>query len=554
MDMENLFYSLADLLLKGVAIMTLASAMSVLFRRSSAARQDVIWSFAFVALLLLPFALLLPPQWSWMPTGDAVAQESAHGARESIVLFVPQSSADLAPAGRTIPLVLPDGNVALLAVWLVGLAALLLRRAAGSFQIWRLARSSVTPPPRIAQLSREAALHFGLRRAAVLQLSPTIHVPLTWGTWRPVITLPVESVYWSEERLLIALRHEYAHIRRHDALTRLIAQLACAIHWLNPLAWLAAKKLRLLQEQAADDLVLASGVDPVVYADELVQTVRRLQTSAVFQPALAMAQPGTLEERVLAVLDETRIRKGGNRAIVAAGAATAALSLAASAVAQVSPAKPDERSGPTGSAGAPPASSAAPDASANNWIDLNIMPASGIYEGFLRYDWKGFIPVGAPVGAPISTLDHVFSTNFTKRPPEPIPEEEFGKTPITIDAEEVRYEDGIPRAEGAAKLVYRAAVITADLLQYHPTTKTVFAWGKVEIIAQNGARTAGEAAIVEYNLLTDEAKYIGPYRPTPNSVGGPYRPFINQPPSPAQLRDRVVPEKQKARPLPVAPR
>ncbi|MGV3532020.1 MAG: M56 family metallopeptidase [Chthoniobacteraceae bacterium] len=550
MNSENLLYSLADLMLKGVAIMALAFAVSVLLRRSSAATQGVIWSFAFVALLLLPFTLLFPPQWSWMPTGQSVAHELSKGPRESMVLFAPQFSDEMALTERTLPLVRPDWKMAVVAVWSSGLVALLLRRAAGNFQIWRLARNCVAPPPRMVQLSRETASRSGLQSAALLHLSPFTEVPLTWGAWRPVITLPVESVDWSEDRLLVALRHEYAHIRSYDALTRLIAQFACAIHWMNPLAWLAAKKMRLLQEQAADDLVLVSGVDPLVYADELVQTVRQIHSSTNCTSALAMAQPCTLAVRVQAILDPTRRRKGGSRPIILVGATATALILTASGLAQVAPANSQQTTAPADPAPTVAEASAAPEKTANKWIQLSLMPIVSdfrIFEGFIRYNQEGYLPVeGSPSAPRISTKDHIFKTTIPDAPPQVIPPEDFAKSPVEIDAAETRFENGIAVGEGAVTLTFRSAVVTADLLHYYPTTRTVFAWGKVSVKAQNGAETSGEAVIIEYDLQSDEAKYVGPYRPIINGAGTPGLR--------ATAPDQHLPEKQKARPLPVAPR
>ncbi len=85
------------------------------------------------------------------------------------------------------------------------------------------------------------------------------------------------------------------------------AQVMCAIFWFHPLVWLAAARLRLEAELAADDLVLMSGVEATQYAGELVNVARRLH-GRMHLEAVAMVRGGSLKSRIAAILDSTRRR------------------------------------------------------------------------------------------------------------------------------------------------------------------------------------------------------------------------------------------------------
>ncbi len=136
-------------------------------------------------------------------------------------------------------------------------------------------------------------------------------MPMTWGIWRPLILLPADADSWSVERRRDVLLHEMAHVRRQDFLTQLIARVACAVYWFNPLTWLAGSSLRAERERACDDHVLRAGAKPSAYASHLLEIARALRAApATSLASVAMARPSQLATRLLDVLDATR-RRGG---------------------------------------------------------------------------------------------------------------------------------------------------------------------------------------------------------------------------------------------------
>ncbi len=176
------------------------------------------------------------------------------------------------------------------------------------------------------------------RSTRVLEVDRPI-VPFTFGMLAPVVLLPAAGPGWSLEQRRHVLTHELAHVRRRDCLTHFLGRVACALHWFNPLAWLALHEARREREHACDDVVLASGSRASGYAETLLATARTFQAPPGLASAgLALARRSHLSERLLAVLDPGRPRTGPRpRALGGLLAATAAITLPLAALAPVTP-------------------------------------------------------------------------------------------------------------------------------------------------------------------------------------------------------------------------
>ncbi len=152
-------------------------------------------------------------------------------------------------------------------------------------------------------------------------------MPMTWGLRTPRILLPMEAIHWAPEQRTAVLLHELAHIRRRDCAAQLLAQLACAGYCVNPLVWLAGRRMQVERERACDDLVLGTGACASSYAQHLLKSAAATPPLPFVGAAAAMARPSTLEERLRAILDPHR-----NRSTMTMKATAAAILLAFAAL------------------------------------------------------------------------------------------------------------------------------------------------------------------------------------------------------------------------------
>jgi len=202
--------------------------------------------------------------------------------------------------------------------WLVLALLLLSRLAIATARVSSWQRSSpAVEDARWLVLLRRLSRQNGIERPVVLLENPETDVPVTWGIVYPVILLPATAEQWDEEQRIAVLTHELAHVKRFDALTQLLAQLALALLWFHPLVWMAVRRMRLEREHACDDFVLVAGARASRYADDLLGFARRLtRPTAPAAAALAMARRSELEGRLLAILDPATKRSTVRRARV----------------------------------------------------------------------------------------------------------------------------------------------------------------------------------------------------------------------------------------------
>jgi beta-lactamase regulating signal transducer with metallopeptidase domain len=326
---------------RATVLLVLAFALALLLRHRAAALRHRVWAATLIGLVLLPLPALLPlltglgplpavrlavlpaappepppppppaprtrargfgfllPEdagrsiyhltWSWRPPAPANESLRNHG-------LLPPGGVPAAPIAAARPT--SAVAIALLAVWLVGAAVLLGRTLRARRRLRQLLRvcEPVTP-----------GLWPGSSGVRALE-TDAIDLPITVGVLHPAILLPRAGLQWPLPWRRAAVAHEVAHLKQRDPLLQAIAELATALYWFHPLAWLAARQLRIERELAADDRVLLEGSRSSDYAQLLVTLACAPDVPPVAGAVLPLLTPSGLKARLLGILDPRRAR------------------------------------------------------------------------------------------------------------------------------------------------------------------------------------------------------------------------------------------------------
>ncbi|HWD41839.1 MAG TPA: M56 family metallopeptidase [Fimbriimonas sp.] len=287
-----------DLAIKSVVVSGLGWLAVSRLRKSSASTRHVALILTLIGVCVLPGAWVLLPQWHvpFISVKQAAVPSAATvAATVAGVAEAPSQPIDLLRI--------------LFGIWLVVAALLAFKICLRLLRLAYLERrlpmvADGTLQTVVSQICRKSGKH-------VLFLEgPAGEPPMMWGFRRPVLLLPESASGWPLDRVQSVVLHELAHVERKDWIASLFAQLACAIHWFNPIVWSLKKRLEIESETAADDRVLAMGVCPLSYATHLLDVTRELsQGLRSTEAAVAMARPGRLDHRVRSILEERRSRR-----------------------------------------------------------------------------------------------------------------------------------------------------------------------------------------------------------------------------------------------------
>lgn len=258
------------------------------------------WRYALWLLVLLRLAL----PWT-IPSPTSVFNllklpADVQQTLPSATLAAPTSGTPIAPISNANG----GGNVSAASisghwiVWLWAAGALCLAGCA-AINHYRIHRSVIKRRPLIdgstLNLLEDCKALMGITTPVTLIELESIGSPTLFGFVRPRLLLPAGLVSsFTRDELRHVFLHELAHIKRRDVLVAWIALVLQAIHWFNPLVWLAFHRLRADRELACDAMALsyAKSGENESYGLTIVKLLEGFGRS-VWAPSLA----GILEDK-----------------------------------------------------------------------------------------------------------------------------------------------------------------------------------------------------------------------------------------------------------------
>lgn len=292
--MTELFYTILNMSISASILVLVVLLLRLVFRRAPKWVSVLLWGLVAIRLIC-PFApetqLSLMPEREWVTEDAPIEEENMwfdSVAPERLPVDTPADPA-IGPDDtfHYYPLDPPASirrNVSLpfvmCCIWLAGVAGMLAYMLVSYLCVLRRVRS--------AKLFRDN-----------IYISESVASPFVLGFFRPRIYLPenMDAVSMS-----YVIAHEEAHLRRRDHLWKPFGFLLLAVHWFNPLIWLAYILLCRDIEMACDERVVRgmNEVERADYSEALLEcsVSRRLITAC----PLAFGETG-VKERIRSVLN-----------------------------------------------------------------------------------------------------------------------------------------------------------------------------------------------------------------------------------------------------------
>ena len=202
-------------------------------------------------------------------------------------------------------------SMAVFAVWSTGAFTFILKYTLQyNLSARYIKNNSREPDSSMEALFSVICSEMKLNKCPRLVISEAVDSPMLYGYFKPTVVMP--SACFTEEAARGILSHELTHYKRGDLYLKLIAMIGNAIHWFNPLAYIASKLFAREMELSCDEKVL------MLYDEEMRVNYGRIMLDIVANcrksdaPLTTGFNPraNAVKERITNILDSHKKHKG----------------------------------------------------------------------------------------------------------------------------------------------------------------------------------------------------------------------------------------------------
>ena len=293
--MNSFMTHLAALSLGG-GLTALVLMLTARFTHARYAARWRCWLWLLLCLrLAIPLPLLPRPMAQQAPiqlpaVEDWVILQPAPEPAEPPSSSPPQAQSTPDPVPEN-PAAAPEGDEsrpafsfslsqALFALWLAGAGITLAWSLLCHLRFCRYLNRWATPvkEPDTLALCNRLGDQLGLDRRPRLLTCPGLSVPMLAGLLRPALLLPDRMP--AGDALRFSLLHELTHFRRRDIWRKALALWVRAVHWFNPLVWLALRAMDRDIELSCDESALKQlpQEEHAAYGRTILEAVSALST------------------------------------------------------------------------------------------------------------------------------------------------------------------------------------------------------------------------------------------------------------------------------------
>lgn len=300
---QTLGWALIDAAWQGILVAALYASARLAV--SDVRLRLALGQLALLALALLPVASLLWRLYAPQPLPDAALAAMAAGA------VATSGAAAIQAAQPAVSAWSIEGWLPLLvAAWAAGVAVHTVRLLAQWRGLRHLCEQSTPVDAEwLATLAR-LRTRLGVKARVRLLHGAEVVTPMLVGVLRPTILLPSSLLLQlPRAQVELILIHELAHLRRLDTWFNLLQTCLDTLLFFHPAVHWVSRKVRQDRELCCDQLVIARGGDPMLYARTLLAMAEAHHRAHAPAPALGAAG-GVLMERVQRIVDVPPTRQG----------------------------------------------------------------------------------------------------------------------------------------------------------------------------------------------------------------------------------------------------